>query len=54
VVPNDTVKSASLTIHYAPVQAVQLSLQLKHEVRAADPTLAYASNVALLSATLSF
>jgi hypothetical protein len=55
LIPTDTTRSTSLVLLYAPTNAIQLSMQLRHEVRESnDPTLPYVSNVGTLSGILSF
>jgi exopolysaccharide biosynthesis operon protein EpsL len=56
VVMTDTTRVSSLALQYAPMRAVQLSVQLNHEVRESNNslTLPYVSNTGLLGATLSF
>jgi hypothetical protein len=54
-VPLDKTTGSSLVLQYAPIRAVQMSMQLKHEVRESDiPGIPYVSNVGMLTATLSF
>jgi exopolysaccharide biosynthesis operon protein EpsL len=54
-IPTDATRSASLSLHYTPIRALNLSMQYSHEVRESNnPALPFSSNIATLSGTLTF
>ena len=51
----DTMTSSSLSLQYLPLRSVQMSLQLRRDVReSSNPLLPYTSNLGMLSATVTY
>jgi hypothetical protein len=52
---SDTTQSSSIVLLYAPIRPLQMSMQLRHDVReSSNALLPYSANVGMLNVTLSF